>query len=310
MKKNVLSMLDIEDETEEIIDLGIKLKKEIKNSRKLDYLKGKTLAMIFERASTRTRVSFEVGMTLLGGNAIFLNKDDIKIGDRESVEDIALVLSRYVDIIMYRALNKEDLHELAKNASIPDASIPVINGLDIDEHPCQILADLMTIKECKGKLDGLKFVFIGDGNDNLAHSYLLGCALVGMNVTIISHKNHWPSAYFLDQAKNIADNNNSSVTITDDLNAVEGTDILATDTWVSLWYEKERQQILGDLESYTITQEIMNKAKKDAIFMHCMPIYYGEEVLKEVAHGPQSVIIDEAENRLWAQMALMVKLLK
>ncbi len=305
MKKNVLSMLDIEDETEEIIDLGIKLKKEIKNSRKLDYLKGKTLAMIFERASTRTRVSFEVGMTLLGGNAIFLNKDDIKIGDRESVEDIALVLSRYVDIIMYRALNKEDLHELAKNASIP-----VINGLDIDEHPCQILADLMTIKECKGKLDGLKFVFIGDGNDNLAHSYLLGCALVGMNVTIISHKNHWPSAYFLDQAKNIADNNNSSVTITDDLNAVEGTDILATDTWVSLWYEKERQQILGDLESYTITQEIMNKAKKDAIFMHCMPIYYGEEVLKEVAHGPQSVIIDEAENRLWAQMALMVKLLK
>ena len=305
MKKNVLSMLDIEDETEEIIDLGIKLKKEIKNSRKLDYLKGKTLAMIFERASTRTRVSFEVGMTLLGGNAIFLNKDDIKIGDGESVEDIALVLSRYVDIIMYRALNKEDLHELAKNASIP-----VINGLDIDEHPCQILADLMTIKECKGKLDGLKFVFIGDGNDNLAHSYLLGCALVGMNVTIISHKNHWPSAYFLDQAKNIADNNNSSVTITDDLNAVEGTDILATDTWVSLWYEKERQQILGDLESYTITQEIMNKAKKDAIFMHCMPIYYGEEVLKEVAHGPQSVIIDEAENRLWAQMALMVKLLK
>lgn len=305
MKKNVLSMLDIEDETEEIIDLGIKLKKEIKNSRKLDYLKGKTLAMIFERASTRTRVSFEVGMTLLGGNAIFLNKDDIKISEGESVEDIALVLSRYVDIIMYRALNKEDLHELAKNASIP-----VINGLDIDEHPCQILADLMTIKECKGKLDGLKFVFIGDGNDNLAHSYLLGCALVGMNVTIISHKNHWPSAYFLDQAKNIADNNNSSVTITDDLNAVEGTDILATDTWVSLWYEKERQQILGDLESYTITQEIMNKAKKDAIFMHCMPIYYGEEVLKEVAHGPQSVIIDEAENRLWVQMALMVKLLK
>ena len=305
MKKNVLSMLDTGDETEEIIDLGIKLKKEIKNGRKLDYLKDKTLAMIFERASTRTRVSFEVGMTLLGGNAIFLNKDDIKIGERESVEDIALVLSRYVDIIMYRALNKEDLHELAKNASIP-----VINGLDIDEHPCQILADLMTIKECKGKLDGLKFVFIGDGNDNLAHSYLLGCALVGMNVTIISHKNHWPSAYFLDQAKNIADKKNISVTITDDLNAVEGTDILATDTWVSLWYEKERQQILGDLESYTITQEIMNKAKKDAIFMHCMPIYYGEEVLKEVAHGPQSVIIDEAENRLWAQMALMVKLLK
>lgn len=305
MKKNVLSMMDTENETEEIIDLGIKLKKEVKNGRKLDYLKDKTLAMIFERASTRTRVSFEVGMTLLGGHAIFLNKDDIKIGERESVEDIALVLSRYVDIIMYRALNKEDLHELAKNATIP-----VINGLDIDEHPCQILADLMTIKEHKGKLNGLNFVFIGDGNDNLTHSYLLGCALVGMNVTVISHKKHWPSTYFVDQAKSIAEQKNITVTITDDLNAVKDADIIATDTWVSLWYEKERQQIMADLEGYTITQEVMSKAKKDAIFMHCMPIYYGEEVVKEVAHGPQSVIIDEAENRLWAQMALMVKLLQ
>lgn len=305
MKKNVLSMLDTEDETEEIIDLGIKLKKEVKNGRKLDYLKDKTLAMIFERASTRTRVSFEVGMTLLGGHAIFLNKDDIKIGERESVEDIALVLSRYVDIIMYRALNKEDLHELAKNATIP-----VINGLDIDEHPCQILADLMTIKEHKGKLNELNFVFIGDGNDNLTHSYLLGCALVGMNVAVISHKKHWPSTYFVDQAKSIAEQKNITVTITDDLNAVKDADIIATDTWVSLWYEKERQQIMADLEGYTITQEVMSKAKKDAIFMHCMPIYYGEEVVKEVAHGPQSVIIDEAENRLWAQMALMVKLLQ
>ena len=305
MKKNVLSIMDTEDETEEIIDLGIKLKQEVKNGRKLDYLKDKTLAMIFERASTRTRVSFEVGMTLLGGHAIFLNKDDIKIGERESVEDIALVLSRYVDIIMYRALNKEDLHELAKNAAVP-----VINGLDIDEHPCQILADLMTIKEYKGKLNGLNFVFIGDGNDNLAHSYLLGCALVGMNVTVISHKKHWPSTYFVDQAKNIAKKKNITVTITDDLNAVKDADIIATDTWVSLWYEKERQQIMADLEGYTITQEVMSKAKKDAIFMHCMPIYYGEEVVKEVAHGPQSVIIDEAENRLWAQMASMVRLLK
>ena len=305
MKKNVLSMLDTEEETEEIIDLGIKLKKEVKNGRKLDYLKDKTLAMIFERASTRTRVSFEVGMTLLGGHAIFLNKDNIKMGERESVEDIALVLSRYVDIIMYRALNKEDLHELAKNATIP-----VINGLDIDEHPCQILADLMTRKEHKGKLNELNFVFIGDGNDNLTHSYLLGCALVGMNVAVISHKKHWPSTYFVDQAKSIAEQKNITVTITDDLNAVKDADIIATDTWVSLWYEKERQQIMVDLEGYTITQEVMSKAKKDAIFMHCMPIYYGEEVVKEVAHGPQSVIIDEAENRLWAQMALMVKLLQ
>ena len=304
MKKNFLSILDAEGEIEEIIDFGFQLKNDVKNGRKLDYLPGKTLALIFERESTRTRASFEVGMTLLGGHAIFLNKDDIKIGERESAEDIALVLSRYVDIIMYRALKKEDLHELAKHATVP-----VINGLDMDEHPCQILADLMTIKEHKGRLHGLNFVFIGDGDDNLTHSYLLGCTLVGMNITVISHKKHWPSEYFVDQANMIAEKKNLRVTITDDIDAIKDADIITTDTWVSLWYEKERQQIMADLKDYTITQDIMNKAKKDAIFMHCMPIYYGEEVVKEVAHGKQSAIIGEAENRMWVQMALMVKLL-
>jgi len=305
MKKDVLSILDLKNEIEKIIDLGVKLKKDAKSGKNINYLNNKTLAMIFERASTRTRVSFEVGMALLGGHTVFLNKDDIKIGERESVEDIALVLSRYVDIIMYRAFKKKDLHKFAKNASVP-----VINGLDIDEHPCQILADLMTIKEHKGKLSGLNFIFIGDGNDNLTHSYLLGCTIVGMNVTVISHKDHWPSAYFVDQVKKTAEEKNVTVTITDDMDAVKDADIISTDTWVSLWYEKERQQIIRDLKNYTITQDVMNKAKKDAIFMHCMPIYYGEEVTKEVAHGPQSVIIDEAENRMWAQMALIVKLLK
>jgi len=304
MNKNILSILDTRDEIENIIDLGIKLKKEFKSGKKVDYLKGKQLAMIFERASTRTRVSFEMGMSLLGGDAVFLTKDDIKIGERESVEDIALVLSRYVDIIMYRAIDKKDLHEFAKHATVP-----VINGLDIDEHPCQILADLMTIKEKKGRLDGLSFVFIGDGDDNLTHSYMLGCTLVGMNVTVISQKNHWPKQYFINQAKKIASEKNVKVTITEDLDAVKDADVVATDTWVSLWYENQRQQIMADLKGYTVTEEVMKKAKEDAIFMHCMPIYYGEEVVKEVAHGPQSVIIDEAENRMWAEMALMVKLL-
>ena len=304
MEKNILSILDTRDEIENIIDLGIKLKKDYNEGKKIDYLKGKRLALIFERASIRTRVSFEFGIQMLGGHAIFLNKGDIKIGDRESVEDIALVLSRYCDIIMYRAIEKKDLHELAKYATIP-----VINGLDIDEHPCQILADLMTIKEHKGSLQGLNFVFIGDGNDNLTHSYLLGCTLVGMNVTVISQKNHWPTDYFVDQAKKMADEKNLRVTITDDLNAVQDADVIATDTWVSLWYESQREQIMNDLKGYTITEDVMGKAKNDAIFMHCMPIYYGEEVVKEVAHGPQSVIIDEAENRMWAEMALMVKLL-
>jgi ornithine carbamoyltransferase len=305
MKKNFLSILDVEDEIEEIIDFAIKLKKEGKLGRKMDYFNNITLAMIFERESTRTRSSFEVGMNLLGGHAVFLNKDDIKIGTRESAEDVALVLSRYVDIIMYRALKKEDLHELAKHATVP-----VINGLDIDEHPCQILADLMTIKEYKNRLQGLNFVFVGDGDCNLSHSYLLGCTLVGMNVTIISHKKYWPSEYFVDQANIIAKEKSLQLSLTDDINAIKDADIISTDTWVSFWYEKERQQIMADLKDYTITQDIMNKANKNVIFMHCMPIYYDEEVVKEVAHGKQSAIINEAENRMWTQMALMIKLLK
>lgn len=305
MKTNILSILDTEGETENIIDLGIQLKQDFKNGKPIDYLKNKRLAMIFERTSTRTRVSFEMGMALLGGHSVFLNKDEIKIGERKSVEDIALVLSRYVDIIMYRAIKKEDVHDMAKYATVP-----VINGLDIDEHPCQILADLMTIKEHKGKLKGLNFVFIGDGNDNLTHSYMFGCTVVGMNVVVISHKNHWPSKYFVDQANKIALKNNVKVIITEDIDAVKGADVIATDTWVSYWYEDQRKQIMDDLKGYTITKNVMKKANKDAIFMHCMPIYYGEEVVKEVAHGPQSVIIDEAENRMWAEMALMMKLLK
>lgn len=304
MKKNIISILDVKDEIEDVIDLGIKLKKDYKNGKKIDFLKGKRLAMIFERASIRTRVSFEFGIQILGGHAIFLNKDDIKIGERESIEDIALVLSRYCDIIMYRAIKKEHLYELAKYATVP-----VINGLDIDEHPCQILADIMTMKEKKGILKNKNFVFIGDGNDNLTHSYMLGCPLFGMNVTVISHKNHYPSKHFVNLSEKICKEKNTKLKITDDLNAVKDADVIATDTWVSFWYEKQRKQIIKNLKNYTITKDLMKKAKPDAIFMHCMPIYYGEEVVKEVAHGPNSVIIDEAENRMWAEMALMIKLL-
>jgi ornithine carbamoyltransferase len=261
--------------------------------------------MIFERTSVRTRVSFEFGIQMLGGIAISLTKEDIGIGTRESVEDIALAMSRYADIIMYRALDKKDLHEFAKHATIP-----VINGLDIDEHPTQILADLTTIKEKKHTLKGLKFVFIGDGNDNLTHSYMLGCTQVGMDVTVITKKNHWPSKYFLDKATEIAKEKNVTLTITEDLNEIKNADVVATDTWISIWYKDQREQILKDLKGYTVTNELMKKAKPDAIFIHCMPIFYGEEVTKEVAHGPQSVIIDEAENRMWAEMALMVNLLR
>jgi len=304
MTRNILSILDVKDEIHDIIDLGIQLKNEIKKEKKTNYLYGKTLGLIFERPSTRTRVSFEVGMTLLGGHAIFLNKDDLQLGRGETIEDTALVLSRYVDVIMYRSLKTQDLHKLAKHATVP-----VINGLDQEEHPCQILADLMTIKEKKGKFDGLNFVFIGDGDDNLTHSYLLGCSLVGMNVTIISPKNYFPKDYYVDKAKEIAVENGRSITITDDLKAVSNADVIVTDTWISLWYEDERKKRIDEFQKYKVTNELMKNAKPDAIFMHCMPIYYEEEVEKDVAHGPQSVIIDEAENRMWAQMALLVKIL-
>jgi len=304
MNKNILSILDVKDEIEELIELGIKIKNDWKNGKDIRYLKGKRLAMIFERTSVRTRVSFEFGIQMLGGIAISLTKEDIGIGTRESVEDIALAMSRYADIIMYRALEKKDLHEFAKHATIP-----VINGLDIDEHPTQILADLTTIKEKKQTLKGLKFVFIGDGDDNLTHSYMLGCTLVGMDVTIITKKSHWPSKYFLEKAKEIANEKKVKLVITEDLEEIKNADVVATDTWISIWYKDQREQILKDLKGYTVTKDLMRKANPDAIFIHCMPIFYGEEVTKEVAHGPQSVIIDEAENRMWAEMALMVKLL-
>ena len=303
MKKNVLSILDVGDEIEEVVDLGIRLKHDVLAGKQIQYLKGKTLAMIFERASTRTRVSFEVGMTLLGGHAIFLTGPELGIGKRESAMDVALVLSRYVDAIMYRAIDEKNLGELAAHATVP-----VINGLDRFEHPCQILADLMTIKEKKGRLHDLNFVFIGDGDDNLTHSYLLGCSTVGMNVTVITKKPYWPREEYLLKATKIAEEKNHTVTISEDLTAVANADIVATDTWISFWYDDQRAQRLADLKKYTITTDVMKQAKPDAIFMHCMPIYYGEEVTKEVAYSPQSVIIDEAENRMWAQMALLVKL--
>jgi ornithine carbamoyltransferase len=261
--------------------------------------------MLFERASTRTRVSFEVGMSLLGGHALYLSQEEVGTGTRESPKDIALVISRYADVIMYRAIQGKNLHEFATYATVP-----VINGLDILEHPCQILADLQTIKEKKGRLTGLHFTFIGDGDDNLTHSYMLGCTMAGMDVTVISPKKYWPKDYYIRTAKDIAAKKGRSVTITEDISAMAGSDIVATDTWISLWYEPERQERLQAFKNYTITPEIMKKAKPDAIFMHCMPICYDEEVTMDVAFGPQSVIIDEAENRMWAQMALLLKLLR
>ncbi|HDN96183.1 MAG TPA: ornithine carbamoyltransferase [Thermoplasmatales archaeon] len=293
MKKDLISMLDVKDDLEKIIDDAIEMKKG--NYRQ--FMKGKVMAMIFEKSSTRTRVSFEVAMQKLGGHAIFLSKNDIQLGRGETIEDTAKVLSRYVDVIMYRAFSHENMKELAKHASIP-----VINGLDNEEHPCQVIADLMTIKEKKGKLKGLKLVYFGDGDNNMAHSLLLGCAIAGIKIKIVSPRKYWPKEYYVNKARELG----GEVEIEEiNENASKDADIIVTDTWVSMGDEAEKEERIKAFQGYTVDESIMAKARPDAIFMHCLPAYYGYEVAKEVAHGPQSVIFDEAENRLWAQMAIL-----
>jgi ornithine carbamoyltransferase len=300
MKRDLISMLDVKDDLNEIIKLSIRLKQQSKRGKRIEFLKRKTLGMIFEKPSTRTRVSFETGMNLLGGHAIFLSSNDIQLGRGESIEDTAIVLSRYVDMIMYRAKSNEAMKELATHATVP-----VINGLDNKEHPCQVITDLMTIQEHKGKLKGLQFVYLGDGNNNMAHSYLLGCGIAGMNIKIVAPKQYWPEKYYVEEAKKFG----VTVEITDTVKgAANDADVIATDTWVSMGDEAEKEKRIKEFKGYTIDTALMSAAKSDAIFLHCLPAYYGYEVTKEVAHGSQSVIFDEAENRMWAQIGIMVTL--
>ncbi len=293
-------MLDVKDDLDEIIHLSVQLKKRSKKGKSIEELKGKTLGMMFEKPSTRTRVSFETGMTLLGGHAIFLSTNDIQLGRGESIEDTALVLSRYVDLLMYRAKSNEAMKELAKHATVP-----VISGLDNKEHPCQVITDLMTIQEHKGTLKGLQFVYLGDGNNNMAHSYLLGCGIAGMNIKIVAPRQYWPEKYYVEEAKKFG----ITVEITDNVkDSSLGADVIATDTWVSMGDEAEKEKRIKEFQGYTINKKVMDIAKPEAIFLHCLPAYYGYEVTKDVAHGPQSVIFDEAENRMWAQIGIMVTL--
>lgn len=293
MKKDLISMLDVKNDLEKIIDNAIEMKKG--NYEK--FMKDKTMAMIFEKASTRTRVSFEVAMHKLGGHTIFLSKNDIQLGRGETIEDTARVLSRYVDVIMYRAFDHENVKELAKHASIP-----VINGLDNEEHPCQVIADLLTIKEKKGKLKGLKLVYFGDGDNNMAHSLLLGCAIAGIKIKIVSPRKYWPNEYYVNKARELG----GEVEIEEiNENSAGEADVVVTDTWVSMGDEAEKEERIKNFRGYTVDSQVMARAKEDAIFMHCLPAYYGYEVTKEVAYGKNSVIFDEAENRLWAQMAIL-----
>ena len=301
-KKHLLTLQDwSEDEIYQCLSLALKLKAMQKAGQRQTCLSGKTLAMIFAKSSTRTRVSFEVGATQLGGTALFLSTSDIQLGRGEPISDTAQVLSRMVDGIMIRTFKQSDLEALAKYGSIP-----IINGLTDEFHPCQVLADLLTIYEKKGTLKGLKLAFVGDGN-NMAHSLMLGCSKLGIDVAIASPDGYKPNPVYTAWAVANAEAQGSKVTVcTDPLEACKDADVLYTDVWASMGQEGEaekRREAFGGV--YQINENALAVAKPDAIFLHCLPAHRGEEVTADVIDGPHSVIFDEAENRLHAQKAVM-----
>ncbi|MCI8335576.1 MAG: ornithine carbamoyltransferase [Peptococcaceae bacterium] len=300
--KDFLALTDFSsEELLYMLDVADYLKAEKKAGRPIDVLKGKTLGMIFEKSSTRTRVSFETGMYYLGGYALFLSGNDSQIGRGEPIPDTARVLSRYLNGIMIRTFAHERVEELARYASIP-----VINGLTDLLHPCQVMADAQTIREHKGRLKGLKFAFIGDGN-NMAHSLMNMGAKFGMEVAIACPSTHMPDKAIVDLAQQVAKENGGSVEICVDniAAAAKNADILCTDAWTSMGQEEEKLQRQKDFAGYQINADLLKQAKDDALVMHCLPAYRGQEITEDVFEGPQSVIFDEAENRLYAQMAVM-----
>ncbi len=281
-----------------IIDNAIKLKKDLKKGVSKPFLKNKTLAMIFQKPSTRTRVSFETGMFQLGGHALNLSSDEIQLKRGETIEDTAKTLSRYVDIMMARVYSHEEVEILAKNATIP-----VINGLSDSFHPCQILADLMTIKEKKKKLAGLKLAWIGDGN-NVCNSMIYGCAKTSIDMSIATPKGYEPNKQVVNESKKHID----LQLLNDPDLAVKDADVVVTDTFVSI-HHQSTDRTNDFLPHFQVNSKLMKKANSDAIFMHCLPAKRGQEVSADVIDSPQSVVWDEAENRLHAQKALMVTLL-
>jgi ornithine carbamoyltransferase len=288
----------------EILDLAETLKKDRYQTRPLSG--PQTVAVIFDKSSTRTRVSFAVGIADLGGNPLIISTANSQLGGKETPSDTARVLERMVSAIVWRTYAQSGLEEMAFNTTVP-----VINALSDDFHPCQLLADLMTIREHKGQLKGLTVTFVGDGADNMVHSYLLAGATAGMHVRIASPAEYAPIESVVADADRIALATGGSVTLyTDPIEAVDGADVVVTDTWVSMGKEDEKAHRVAILGAYKVTPELMSLARPDAIFLHCLPADRGYEVTAEVIDGPQSVIWDEAENRLHAQKALMVWLLQ
>ena len=303
IQEDFLSLKDYStDEIMDLLRLAIELKKP--ENKYLPLLKGKVLGMIFEKSSTRTRVSFEAGMLQLGGNAMFLSSQDTQIGRGETIPDTGRVLSGYLDGLMIRTFHQSTVQELADYSSIP-----VINGLTDDYHPCQVLADLMTILEHFGTLKGKKMAYIGDGN-NMANSLMIGAAKVGMDISIASPAAYAPTAEMVALAKDIAQYTGSTIDITDNPEqAVAGSDIIYTDVWASMGQEQETIERLQHFQGFQVNEELVKHANEDYIFMHCLPAHREEEVTTGILEGPHSVIFQEAENRLHAQKAVLVALM-
>ena len=303
--KDLLSVHDLSvDEIYNIFEVAKTLKKKQRQGEEHHWLKGKTLGMIFQKASTRTRVSFEVGMWQLGGMALFLNANDLQIGRGEPIKDTARVLARYLDGIMIRTYSHTDVMDLAQYADIP-----VINGLTDLLHPCQALTDLFTALEPKGTLKGLKMAYLGDGN-NMFNALLHACAKVGVNISVATPIGYEPHPVVIAEAQHDATVHGSTVEIVNDPQAAaKGADILYADVWTSMGQETEQAIRYKDFQGFQINREIMAIANPDAIVMHCLPAHRGEEITEDVLEGPQSVVFDEAENRMHVQKAILALLM-
>ena len=299
--KDLISIHDLTlEEVNQIFEVSKTLKEKLYTGESHRVLEGKTLGMIFTKPSTRTRISFETGIYQLGGIGMYFGPNDLQLGKSESIADTAKVLSRYLSGIMIRTFAHQDVIDLAEGASIP-----VINGLTDLLHPCQVLADLFTILEKKGKLQGLKLAYIGDGN-NMAHSLLNGCSKVGMNISIASPSGYKPDTEIVNNAKQNAKYMGSKVEILDDpVKAVKNADVVYTDVWASMGQEAEAAERKKKFMKYQVNSKLVKNAKDDYLFMHCLPAHRGDEVVNEVADSPNSVIFDEAENRLHVQKAIM-----
>jgi ornithine carbamoyltransferase len=293
------------DELKRVLGLADELKEQQKRREQRHLLPGRTLGMIFQKPSTRTRVSFEVGIAQLGGTGLYLSAGDLQLGRGETLKDTATVLSRYLDAIMIRTFAQADVEELARHASIP-----VINGLTDSAHPCQALADVMTISERLGRLEGVTLVYLGDGN-NVCASLMVAAAKLGLNFRAATPNGYEPSAEAVELAREAATGSGATIELpADPREAAAGADVLYTDVWTSMGQEEERERRLRDLAGFGIDDELVRLANKDAIVLHCLPAHYGEEITEEVLYGPQSAVWDQAENRLHAQKALMALVIR